>query len=178
MSRANANATLPTKRDAFLSTMEQIVPWAELCSVIACETRCWTARRRAASWASTWDASECPTEKHKRGEALFAKVGEVLQANGLKAGTGPIVDATIVGAPSSTKSADKQRDPEDACPIFCTARNSASTATARMLERLLNRAKSRVRARVEHVAVATKARVTFYSWPCASPVLPPVLPLA
>jgi IS5 family transposase len=24
----------PTKRDAFLSTMEQVVPWAELCSVI------------------------------------------------------------------------------------------------------------------------------------------------
>ena len=24
----------PTKRDAFLATMEQIVPWAELCSVI------------------------------------------------------------------------------------------------------------------------------------------------
>ena len=24
----------PTKRDAFLATMEQIVPWQELCSVI------------------------------------------------------------------------------------------------------------------------------------------------
>jgi len=51
-------------------------------------------------------------EKHKLGEALFAKVGEVLQARGLKVGTGTIVDATIIGAPSSTKNTDKQRDPE------------------------------------------------------------------
>jgi IS5 family transposase len=51
-------------------------------------------------------------EKHKLGEALFAKVGEVLQAHGMKVGTGTIVDATIIGAPSSTKNADKQRDPE------------------------------------------------------------------
>jgi IS5 family transposase len=51
-------------------------------------------------------------EQHKLGEALFAKVGEVLQAHGLKVGTGTIVDATIIGAPSSTKNAQKQRDPE------------------------------------------------------------------
>lgn len=46
------------------------------------------------------------------GEALFAQVGDVLQAQGLKVGTGTIVDATIIGAPSSTKNAGKQRDPE------------------------------------------------------------------
>jgi len=51
-------------------------------------------------------------EKHKLGEALFAKVGQVLQAQGLKLGTGTIVDATIIGAPSSTKNSGKQRDPE------------------------------------------------------------------
>ena len=51
-------------------------------------------------------------EKHKLGEALFAKVGEVLQARGLKVGTGTIVDATIIGAPSSTKNKDSKRDPE------------------------------------------------------------------
>ena len=52
--------------------------------------------------------------EHKLGEALFAKVGEVLQARGMKAGTGTItiVDATIIGVPSSTKNADKARDPE------------------------------------------------------------------
>ena len=50
--------------------------------------------------------------QHQLGESLFAKVGEVLQANGFKVKTGTIVDATIIGAPSSTKNADHARDPE------------------------------------------------------------------
>ena len=49
---------------------------------------------------------------NKLGVALFAKVGEELQARGFKVNTGTIVDATIIGAPSSTKNADKARDPE------------------------------------------------------------------
>ena len=49
---------------------------------------------------------------HKLGEALFAQVGQELQARGFKVNTGTIVDATIIGAPSSTKNADKARDPE------------------------------------------------------------------
>ena len=49
---------------------------------------------------------------YKLGEALFAKVGQELQARGFKVSTGTIVDATIIGAPSSTKNADKARDPE------------------------------------------------------------------
>ncbi|MEO5796421.1 MAG: IS5 family transposase [Rhodoferax sp.] len=48
----------------------------------------------------------------KLGEALFAKVGQELQARGFKVNTGTIVDATIIAAPSSTKNADKARDPE------------------------------------------------------------------
>jgi len=51
-------------------------------------------------------------EQHQLGQALFAKVGEVLQAQGMKIDTGTIVDATIIAAPSSTKNADKQRDPD------------------------------------------------------------------
>jgi IS5 family transposase len=51
-------------------------------------------------------------EKHQLGEKLFATVGQVLQARGMKVGTGTIVDATIIGAPSSTKNADNKRDPE------------------------------------------------------------------
>jgi IS5 family transposase len=51
-------------------------------------------------------------EDHKLGEVLFAKVGEVLQARGLKLGNGTIVDATIINAPSSTKNAQRARDPE------------------------------------------------------------------
>jgi IS5 family transposase len=147
----------PTRREAFLATMEQIVPWAELCSVIephypkagngrppvglermlrmyfvqhwfnladaACEDALLdsTALRRFVGIdlglervpdATTLLKFRRLMEKHKLGEALFAKVGQVLQAHGLKVGTGTIVDATIIGAPSSTKNADKQRDPE------------------------------------------------------------------
>ena len=50
--------------------------------------------------------------ENKLGEALFARVGQELQARGFKVNTGTIVDATIIGAPSSTKNADKARDPE------------------------------------------------------------------
>src|SRR5881296_3191821 len=147
----------PTKRDAFLATMEQIVPWEELCSVIephypkagngrppvglermlrmyfvqhwfnladaACEDALLdsTALRRFVGIdlgrervpdATTLLKFRRLLERHKLGEALSAKVGEVLQASGLKVGTGTIVDATIIGAPSSTKNADKQRDPQ------------------------------------------------------------------
>jgi IS5 family transposase len=51
-------------------------------------------------------------ERHELGAALFAEVNAQLQARGLKVGTGTIVDATIIAAPSSTKNAEKQRDPE------------------------------------------------------------------
>ena len=49
---------------------------------------------------------------NKLGETLFAQVGKELQARGFKVNTGTIVDATIIGAPSSTKNADRARDPE------------------------------------------------------------------
>ena len=49
---------------------------------------------------------------NKLGEQLFATVGQVLQQGGFKLKTGTLVDATIIGAPSSTKNALKQRDPE------------------------------------------------------------------
>jgi transposase, IS5 family len=51
-------------------------------------------------------------EEHKLGPKLFAEVGRVLQASGFALKTGTIVDATLIGAPSSTKNADKARDPE------------------------------------------------------------------
>ena len=147
----------PTKRDTFLATMEQIVPWAALCEVIephypkagngrppvglermvrmyfvqhwfnladgACEDALLdsTSLRRFVGIdlgrervpdATTLLKFRRRLETHKLGEAMFAKVGEVLQAHGLKVGTGTIVDATIISAPSSTKNADKKRDPE------------------------------------------------------------------
>ena len=147
----------PTRRDAFLATMEQTVPWEALSSVIepfypkvgngrppvglqrmlrmyfvqhwfnladeACEDALLDipALRRFVGIdlgcervpdATTLLKFRRLLEKHDLGVALFAKVGEVLQAKGLKVGTGTIMDATIIGAPSSTKNEQGQRDPE------------------------------------------------------------------
>lgn len=51
-------------------------------------------------------------EKHQLGERIFEEVGRVLQAKGLRMSKGTIVDATIIAAPSSTKNAEGERDPE------------------------------------------------------------------
>jgi Transposase DDE domain len=51
-------------------------------------------------------------EEHKLGARIFERVQEHLQERGLRIGTGMIVDATIVQAPSSTKNARQERDPE------------------------------------------------------------------
>ena len=51
-------------------------------------------------------------EKYNLGATIFARVSELLQANGLKLCGGTIVDATIIFAPSPTKNQDKARDPE------------------------------------------------------------------
>ena len=82
-----------------------------------------TAPVCAASSALTWGCEPVPDattllklrkllHEHKLGEALFAKVGQQLQERGFKVNTGTIVDATIIAAPSSTKNADKARDPD------------------------------------------------------------------
>ena len=147
----------PTRRDTFLATMDHIVPWEALCSVIepyypkagngrppvglqrmlrmyfvqhwfnlsdeACEDALLDipALRRFVGIdlgcervpdATTLLKFRRLLEKHELGAALFAKVGEVLQAQGLKIGAGTIVDATLIGAPSSTKNEQGQRDPE------------------------------------------------------------------
>jgi IS5 family transposase len=51
-------------------------------------------------------------EQNDLGSAMFAKVGALLFANGMKLSGGTIVDATIIAAPSSTKNEDKARDLE------------------------------------------------------------------
>ena len=52
-------------------------------------------------------------EEHKLGSVkIFEEVGRVLLRRGLRLSTGTIVDATIIAAPSSTKNADGERDPE------------------------------------------------------------------
>ena len=50
-------------------------------------------------------------EAHDLGRRIFEEVHRHLE-NGLKVSTGTIVDATIISAPSSTKNADKARDPD------------------------------------------------------------------
>ena len=51
-------------------------------------------------------------DKHKLAAQMFELVNERLQAQGLLLKAGTIVDATLIAAPSSTKNADGERDPE------------------------------------------------------------------
>jgi len=51
-------------------------------------------------------------EAHGLGAEIFAAVNAHLQAKAVKIGTGTILDATIIAAPSSTKNANGERDPE------------------------------------------------------------------
>src|SRR5215475_471048 len=51
-------------------------------------------------------------EEHDLGRQLFDEVQQHLADKGLKVARGTIVDATIISAPSSTKNANKARDPE------------------------------------------------------------------
>ena len=50
-------------------------------------------------------------EKHKLTERLLSEINAHLCERGLFVGKGTIVDATIINAPSSTKNAEKKRDP-------------------------------------------------------------------
>jgi transposase, IS5 family len=51
-------------------------------------------------------------EKHRLTEAIFAEVRALLEERRLVLKSGTIVDATIIAAPSSTKNATEERDPE------------------------------------------------------------------
>ena len=51
-------------------------------------------------------------ERNKLGKTLLKAVNEHLRRSGLKISNRTIVDATIIGAPSSTKNKDGKRDPE------------------------------------------------------------------
>jgi IS5 family transposase len=51
-------------------------------------------------------------EKHKLAERILATVNLLLGAKGLMLRSGTVVDATLIAAPSSTKNASGERDPE------------------------------------------------------------------
>jgi IS5 family transposase len=147
----------PTRRDAFLETMNRVVPWDALCAVVepyypkkgngrppiglermlrihflqhwfnladlACEEALYDSASLRCFAGIDLGSEPVPDattllkfrrllEQHKLAERLFAEVGRVLQGSGMTLKTGTIVDATIIAAPSSTKNADRQRDPE------------------------------------------------------------------
>ena len=51
-------------------------------------------------------------ERHKLAEQILGTVNDLLQAKGLLLKAGTVVDATLIAAPSSTKNATGERDPE------------------------------------------------------------------
>jgi IS5 family transposase len=51
-------------------------------------------------------------EKHKLSEQILLTVNELLRSKGLLLRAGTVVDATLIAAPSSTKNASGERDPE------------------------------------------------------------------
>ncbi len=51
-------------------------------------------------------------EQHDLGARIFGGINEHLRRKGQRISTGTIVDATIINAPSSTKNASGERDPE------------------------------------------------------------------
>lgn len=73
-------------------------------------------------------------EEHQLGAKIFEEVGRILQARGLRLSKGTIVDATIIAAPSSTKNAEGERDPEmhqtKKGNQWCVSRTQATTCGA------------------------------------------------
>ncbi len=51
-------------------------------------------------------------EQHDLGGEMLMTVNRYLESKGIRMSTGTIVDATLINAPSSTKNASKERDPE------------------------------------------------------------------
>ncbi len=146
-----------TRRAEFLLTMEQVVPWKELCGLIEPfypkqgngRPPVGLERMLRIYFLQQWFSLSDPgveealydslamrgfvgidlgrepvpdettvckfrhlLEQHGLGEQIFARVNRYLAEQGLKVGTGTIVDATILHAPSSSKNATGQRDPE------------------------------------------------------------------
>jgi transposase, IS5 family len=51
-------------------------------------------------------------EKHQLTDQILASINDLLRAKGLMLKAGTVVDATLISAPSSTKNASGERDPE------------------------------------------------------------------
>ena len=146
-----------TRRERFLTEMDRIMPWGELCALIepmypkAGDGRPpkelemmlrvyflqqWFNLSDPGAEEALYDSSsmrrfagidlgEMPVpdestmlrfrhllETHGLGGKLFQQVHAYLEGQGIKIGTGTIVDATIISAPPSTKNKGKSRDPD------------------------------------------------------------------
>jgi transposase, IS5 family len=144
-----------TRKAAFVARMDKLMPWSALLALIEpyypkagngrpprpmssmLPTYC------VANWFNLADEA-CEgvpgattllhfrrlLEKHKLGEAIFAKVGELLLSNGLK-----LCGGTIIAAPSSTKNKDKERPTcttASNCPTWCMGKRRAYMAIVPM----------------------------------------------
>jgi IS5 family transposase len=108
--------------------------WFNLADAACEDALCLTAQRCALRGHRPWaragarrhHAVEVPPAagEHKLGRHLFAKVGEVLQAQGMKVGTGTIVDATIIAHQA------RPRTPKSSATRRCTRRARASSGTS------------------------------------------------
>ena len=147
----------PTRRDAFLETMNRVIPWDALCAVVEPHypkkgngrppiglermlriyfLQQWFNLSDPAVEEALYDSlamrsfvgidlgrepvpdetTACKfrhlLEKHEIGRQLFEQVHVHLEKQGIKVSRGTIVDATIISAPSSTKNAAGERDPD------------------------------------------------------------------
>ena len=149
----------PTRRELFLTQMDKVVPWGELCAVIAPvypkaeggpgRPAVGLERMLRIYFLQQWfnlsdpgveevlydslamrrfvgiDLGREPVpdettvckfrhllESHELGKALFEQVHRHLEGQGIKISRGTIVDATIINAPSSTKNAAGEGDPD------------------------------------------------------------------
>ncbi|MDX5578883.1 IS5 family transposase, partial [Escherichia coli] len=81
-----------TRKEIFLSRMEQILPWQNMTAVI--------------------EPFYPKVEQHQLARQLFKTINRWLAEAGVMMTQGTLVDATIIEAPSSTKNKEQQRDPE------------------------------------------------------------------
>jgi IS5 family transposase len=129
----------PARRAKFLADMERILPWADLFEVIepfypkSSEAggrppiplermlriyvlQLWFNLSdppvEEAMYDSTWMRGFVGIDLGAEAAPDETTVNEYLRRHGMKIANGTIVDATIIGAPSSTKNKDGKRDPE------------------------------------------------------------------
>ena len=117
-----------SKREEFLDSMNEIVPWDRWIGLIkpfypngkrgrpTCGIETMLRMYLLQIWFNLSDEgiedAIYDMEKHGLGKIIFEDVKEALDKQGLIMHGGTIVDATLIAAPSSTKNEKGERDPE------------------------------------------------------------------